>query len=250
MSENAPMPADQLWAKIRITFGVLIIFGLFLLLFLPGINGGPAAPILQCSNNTRNVGTALLAYAAEHEDQFPLAYTVNEEGQHLHSWRTTMMPYLERSSLHRIINKSEPWNHETNEQWRETEIGCHRCPSDESLANNGTSLFLITGSGTIFPEGKQITISEVSEADGLATTILLTEAADMHVEWIQPQDIPFGLVTAPPSEMKGYGPSSYHSTVNVFFADGHAASINQDIAPQVLRALITWNGGEEIPEEF
>ncbi|MEZ6144785.1 MAG: DUF1559 domain-containing protein [Planctomycetaceae bacterium] len=48
---------------------------------------------LQCKNNLKQIMLALHNY---HDDfgTFPPAYTVDENGKRMHSWRTLIWPYL------------------------------------------------------------------------------------------------------------------------------------------------------------
>ena len=60
-------------------------------------------------NNIRNITLALLNYADTHK-AFPPAYTVDANGNRLHSWRTLLLPYLDQQSLYESIDFSKPWN--------------------------------------------------------------------------------------------------------------------------------------------
>jgi prepilin-type processing-associated H-X9-DG protein len=90
--------------------------------------------------------------------------------------------------------------------------------------------------------------------DGLATTILLMEAADEQVRWAEPKDLSFTrameLLTNPrPTgghEIRNgffYKPGFGR---NVLFADGHVEFLKLPLDRKLAEALLTANGGEEI----
>jgi len=205
----------------------------------------------QCLNNIRNTGIATVNFASQSDGRLPFGCNRDENGDRLHSWRTSLLPMLENAALSRQINWEEPWNSPANLEFVGYPIRVFRCPDDTRVQLNETSFFSVTGPGTLSPAKGQVTINDVASADGTATTLMIVEATEMQTPWMMPRDIPFELVTASPRHMKGYGPSSCHEAgLNVFFVDGYGGAISHDIDPQVLRALITWNGGEEIPDQF
>ncbi len=70
----------------------LVVFGIIIVLvalLLPGVRRGvpKAARRTQCKNNLKQISLALHNYHDEYQ-AFPPAYTMDADGQPLHSWRT------------------------------------------------------------------------------------------------------------------------------------------------------------------
>jgi prepilin-type processing-associated H-X9-DG protein len=61
------------------------------------------------------------------------------------------------------------------------------------------------------------------------------------VPWTRPDDLPYAP-DQPLPKLGGLFPNGF----NAAFADGSVRFINRDTDEAVLRALITWNGGEQI----
>ncbi len=68
-------------------------------------------------SNIRNIGLALLNYEFAFK-QFPPAYTVDADGNKLHSWRVAILPFLERSDLYEQVDFTKPWDAPENDAVR------------------------------------------------------------------------------------------------------------------------------------
>ncbi len=76
--------------------GIIAIIGIglvLLVLLMPFSRGREAPRRTQCKNNLKQIGLAFHNYHDDH-GVFPPAYTVDENGTRLHSWRTLILPYL------------------------------------------------------------------------------------------------------------------------------------------------------------
>ena len=81
--------------ELLVVIGVIVIL---IGLLLPTVRAAhEPARRSQCCNNLKQIALALHNYADEH-GEFPPAYTVDEQGQPLHSWRTLILPYLEQKA--------------------------------------------------------------------------------------------------------------------------------------------------------
>jgi Protein of unknown function (DUF1559) len=91
-------------------FGLFICGGIMAALLLPAIQSArEAARQVATGNNMPMISLALMNY--EHTfKQFPPAYTVDAEGNKLHSWRTLILPLLEENSVYNTIDFSKPWD--------------------------------------------------------------------------------------------------------------------------------------------
>ena len=110
----------------RIITCSILMSPLVFLMFLPTIQyAREAARCARCVNNMKQIGIALQNYHAHH-GSFPPAYTVDAEGNPLHSWRTLILPYFAPDALepkwkdiYAQIRFDEPWNSEHNIQFNQ-----------------------------------------------------------------------------------------------------------------------------------
>src|SRR5690606_34269614 len=129
----------------------LVAIGLVVALLLPSSRGVPAAKWRsQCSNNVRQILLALLQYEKEH-GTLPPAYTVDDQGNRLHSWRTLILPYLEEQELYELIDLTKPWDDPVNAQARETRVEVYLCPSMPLDDETFTTYLAVVSSEGAFP---------------------------------------------------------------------------------------------------
>ncbi len=151
---------------------------------------------------------ALLHYYDDH-GHFPPAYTVDENGKRLHSWRVLLLPYLMEDAIYRQIRLDEPWNSAHN-----TVIS--RIVPDEYQFSSGRTggILAFTGQKTAFPG------SSVSKADGSREHILFFALAKgMEFNWMEPIDISIDGVPEPTEDRDFTTETIRHYVTNVGFAD-------------------------------
>ncbi|MBR5243975.1 MAG: DUF1559 domain-containing protein, partial [Thermoguttaceae bacterium] len=82
----------------------------------------------NCAVKLKMIAVAMRAYCDEN-GVLPPAYTVDEAGRPLHSWRVLILPYLENSTLYREIRLDEPWDSEWNSRFHSLPVSPFACPS-------------------------------------------------------------------------------------------------------------------------
>src|SRR6266436_3697522 len=89
----SPRPTRSLPKLALQTLLVIGILALLAALLIPVRRTGvrEAARRAQCSNNLKNIATALKEYESVYHC-LPPAYTVDAAGKPLHSWRTLLLP--------------------------------------------------------------------------------------------------------------------------------------------------------------
>ncbi len=125
---------------------VIAIIGLLVSLLLPAVQAArEAARKLQCSNNLKQIGLAVLNYESAHR-VFPSGYisyaTHNGfgpssaaldpdtwDGAPGWSWSTLILPFMEQSSLSNAINSAEPIWSPANRIFVKQSIPAFLCPS-------------------------------------------------------------------------------------------------------------------------
>ena len=115
--------------RFRITAAVLGL-GLLVGLLLSARGGaGPAARRNGCISNMKQIGLAVQSYESVH-GHFPPAYTTDDQGNPLHSWRVLILPYLEEEELYDSIDLTKPWYHPDNLALANRMPWVYRCPAD------------------------------------------------------------------------------------------------------------------------
>lgn len=190
------------WARLRgglagCLFTVFIIVWLAFLM-LPVVNTArEAGRRMTCMNNMKLLHTAMLSYEIAN-GALPPAYTVDSNGKPLHSWRVLILPYMEQSELYESIRLDEPWDSAHNRRFttRMPEVfrcpGCARCASHTENpwrlpGANCTNYFAVVGDEAAMLPDEPRPLHDI--ADSVSQTLLLVEAADRSVNWMQPKDL-------------------------------------------------------------
>ncbi len=125
----------------------------------------------QCLSQLKQLSLALLNYEADH-GEFPPAYTVDAEGNRLHSWRTLILPYCDDTALFESIDLSKPWDDPANAEARETVVEYYQCPS--AIHEEGLTTYLaVVGPECAFAGSVPRKLSEIK--DGPSDTIAVVD---------------------------------------------------------------------------
>jgi len=243
--DRAPIPPETEHAKGNGLFAVAFVVGflaLCIFLSLPAINGGPASKRTGCLNNLRNISIALHLYH-EAYGAYPPAYIADDNGTPMHSWRVLLIGLLDRPDIARAYRFDEPWNSPHNLKLADT-VRVFNCPSQSDKPSLETNYLAVIGEHTFWPGARPRLKEEVT--DGPENTILLVEVADSGILWTEPRDLHFSQMNPKIGASDGKGLSSHHEGVMVSFASTHTRILPEDTAPEVLKALLTVDGGEPV----
>src|SRR5262249_51535477 len=120
---------------------VIAIFAVLMSLMLPAVQKvREAAARVQCGNNLKQIGLALMNYENTH-GQFPPSQLKESLGV-VHSWTTLMLPYIEQGNVANLYHMDRNWNHPDNWAAIRTTVKTFTCPStpaDPMRRANGTS---------------------------------------------------------------------------------------------------------------
>ena len=106
----------------------------------------------NCVDNLRRITLAMLIYEREH-GTLPPAYTVDADGNPLHSWRVLLLPYLGKAELYGKLRLDEPWDSQHNRQFHDAAVPVYQCPSAD-LKPGQTAYSVVVGENTAFQAGK------------------------------------------------------------------------------------------------
>lgn len=193
----------------------------------------------QATNNMKQIVLALHIYADVNK-HFPPPVVIGPDGKTPHSWRIAILPYMEQEPLYRQYKMDEPWDSENNKKVLDQMPATFRVPS-AAADSTETSYFALVGPTTFFggKDSKGTTFMEI--LDGTSNTIALVEAK-RSVPWTKPDDIDYDPAKPLP-KLGGWHPGGFVAG----FGDGSVHFLQDALAEQTLRALITKAGGELIP---
>jgi uncharacterized protein (TIGR03067 family) len=154
------------------------------------------------------------------------------------SWRVAVLPYIGEEDLYRQFRLNEPWDSEHNKMLIPQMPKAFTVPGVEAPPGQ-THYQVFSGAGTALEpwsaSRKGPRIAEIT--DGTSYTLLVAEAAE-PVIWTKPEDLPYDRKKPLPKLRFANGGA------NVVFADGTANTLSNSISEDVLRSLITRDGGE------
>jgi hypothetical protein len=127
------------------------------------------------------IALAMLLYEREH-GTLPPAWTEDEAGNRLHSWRVLLLPYLGEEELYEKILLDEPWDSEHNRRFHATTVSFYRYPGEKADAH-ATRCAVLVGDETAFEgaAGKKLE----SLGPFYYNTILVVET-QQSVHWMDP----------------------------------------------------------------
>lgn len=145
---------------------VIAIIGVLIGLLLPAVQKvRDAAARLQCTNNLKQIGLAMMNYESTY-NRFPAGYLDNMTTNPVNAtattnpdpiigwgWGALILPYLEQESLYKSININSITMNNTSAAaiaFRKTVIKGFLCPSDDT----GLNTFTISGTGGNFELAK------------------------------------------------------------------------------------------------
>lgn len=212
---------------------MIVILVLLLTLLLPAPSRNRvAARRTQCRNNLKQIGLALHNYLTDY-GVFPPAYTTDENGKRLHSWRTLILPYLDENTVYRKVDLCKPWDDPANSEARERMLAVYRCPSADIPGQQTLYLAVVTPQSVLRLE-RSLSPDEIT--DGTNKTMLVMEVPVAEaVPWMSPTDADEATVLSVNSKSK----TVHDKGVTVLLADGSVRFLPNNVSTDLRRALIT-----------
>ncbi|MFT3881949.1 MAG: DUF1559 domain-containing protein [Gemmatales bacterium] len=199
-----------------------------------------AAPTMgENGNKMKQVALAFHNYAQAYQN---LPRNIcDKDGKPLLSWRVAILPFLEQENLYRQFKLDEPWDSDHNKELISKMPAIYGW-SDSDKRKSTTPIRAFIGNGAIVDAKTPLRFPDIT--DGTSNTLMIVEATN-PVVWTKPEDLDFQPDKPLPKMGTGNDPNFI-----VAFMDGSVRQLPRNIKPDILKALITRNGGEivEIPE--
>lgn len=227
--------------------GVLALFAFaFGSLTLPAVQQArQAAQATQSRNNLKMIGLALHNYHDAFR-QFPPAGIYGEDGTAYHSWQTMLLPFVDQAPLYNTIDFHVPWTDPANTGRFQYPVQSYLNPAIAGQTDAaGYALSHYAGNSQLLLPNGETGLPDIT--DGTSNTILVGEVAAGFKPWGDPgnvRDPADGLL----HDENTFGTVDLQrGTVDFLMGDGAVIPISTSIDPEVLKALATPDGGEQIP---
>ena len=243
-SEAGAKPKRRFPLNLGGLFAAIGVVGVLIALLLPAVpSAGEAARRMQCSNNLKQL---MLAFHTYHDacGQLPPAYSVDENGHPLHSWRVLILPFIEQRALYEEIRLDEPWDSEHNQQFHSKIPSTYWCPSNPNAPTRGGCCYsIICGEEAAFAGAKPRKFKDIT--DGTSNTIFLVERK-VPVNWMDPSNEITFETACEGVNVNAMGISSFHTEgANYALGDGSVSFISNTIDAKELRKMLTISEGQE-----
>jgi prepilin-type processing-associated H-X9-DG protein len=245
--------APSMWKAAMYVMLWLCVLLFLLALLLPAMScAREAARRGACANNLKQLVLALQNYHDMH-GSFPLARTSDADGKPMHSWRTSLLPFLECQSVYDKCNFKEPWDSENNRKLG-VRFRLFQCPSSlfqyaGSTQPTFTNYVAVVGPNTAWPGERSLKLSDIPDSG--RHTIMLVELADSDIPWMEPRDVTIeeairAIRSGQHVVWNGY---FYHDQTgaNAAFVDGSVRFLPADTPTETLETLLTINDGKSLP---
>jgi prepilin-type processing-associated H-X9-DG protein len=242
-SDGVPKRRHRWGATLLKLLPAVCVIGFLIALLLPAWrSAGPTARRIQCANQLKQIALGLRSYAEVYH-AWPPAYTVDADGKPLHSWRTLILPYIERMDVYKSIDLTKPWDDPANASARKLALDEYRCSAGSGPDSYTTYLAIVTPSSCL-RAGEPRELSDIT--DDRSQTLLVIEVDTEHaVPWMSPVDADEQLVLS-------LGPKSklaHAGGMNAVFVDGSGQFLPDDLPAADRRALISIAGNDKVPAD-
>jgi hypothetical protein len=193
-------------------------------------------------NNLKQIGLALHNYESKH-GAYPPAYTVDAEGNPLHSWRVLILPYMEQQALYDAIDLTKPWNDPANATAYNAVVETYRCPSDPTPDDERgglTNYLTVVTPESVIRTGHSLPHANV--AAPARTLLVIDVGPELATHWMSPVDLTEEQLRALDAES---GPAHAGKIFLALHADGHARAMPLDSDPDLRSALSTASADDD-----
>jgi len=247
---------------------VLAIVGILISLLLPAVQAArEAARKAQCKSQLRQVGLAIQNYESAHRTLPPGCLQWRPWGgsprlKNL-AWSAMILPHLEQTTLHGLVQFDYPFDHPANDQAAKTRIALYLCPSNPEVPTRSgrartdyAGLYgqrITTRTATdngVFIYNRPIRFRDIT--DGITNTIAVAEdTGGPDGEWINGSNVfeQSGRINDPRAWVGDNEIRSKHpGGAMLLFTCGRVQFFSDSTDLPVIAAIITRDHGEVIGE--
>ena len=153
------------------------------------------------------------------------------------SWRVEMLPFLEQSNIHRMLDLSERWDSGRNRPVADVVVSQYA--DTDARTDPDTRWRTFYGPGAPFDPTRPGRLTLTGITDGTSNTIFVAEAGD-KVTWTRFNEIRFDENSPPmPSDFGRPG----QSTFQVLMFDGSVRSLRKSTNPQSFKYAVMHRDG-------
>jgi prepilin-type N-terminal cleavage/methylation domain-containing protein/prepilin-type processing-associated H-X9-DG protein len=110
---------------------VIAIIGILIALLLPAVQAArESARSLQCKNNLKQLGLAVIHYSTSTGGFPPQKVKISSSVQH--GWGLLILPYLEQGNLHDLYDWSQNWDSAANQPVVSQQLAVLQCPTSSA----------------------------------------------------------------------------------------------------------------------
>ena len=243
---SATSPAE--FALRSALLGLVLMMGMCL--FLPKVNvSRESIRRAACRTHLRSIGVALRGYHDVY-GTFPPAYTVDAEGNPMHSWRVLILPFLDHQGLAARYCFDEPWDGPNNSALLVERPSEFSCPSDPGNQDD-TNYLAIVGPEAGWDGARPLGKDDIP-GDRRAV-VLLVEARETGIAWSEPRELPYEEAIAGINREDVFGISSNHPHgAHTLFLDGSVGFLHEGSEGERLARLLSLHATLDVlhtPEE-
>ena len=159
---------------------------ILVVMLLPSGSTNSSAPRwARCMNNMRQCMLAMLNYKSAHQHFLP-AWTEDDQGKPMHSWRVLILPFIEEQNLYDQYRLDEPWDSPHNARLANRMPPVYQCPSAPDSTTQ-TTYKLISDHEAFFDGNTKRSLKDAF--DGPESTVVLIEDSENPVNWMEPDGI-------------------------------------------------------------
>jgi hypothetical protein len=199
-----------------------------------------AAVAVQSLNNLKQIALSMHNYHDTY-NALPPAAVCDKKGNPQLSWRVLILPFIEESNLYQEFKLDEPWDSAHNKKLLAKMPKIYAIPGKTKEGGTDTYYRVFVGKGAAFDWITGTKLSAIT--DGTSNTIMCVTAATA-VPWTKPDELDFD----PDKDMTKLLGAIVNGKVQVAMFDGSVRTFSKIPDKLTLKALITRDGGEVIPE--
>ncbi len=238
------------WRMLLLLLGGAACLSILAGILMPALHSRESPQRICCMNNLKCIAMALHNY---HEvyNSLPPAYTTDENGRPMHSWRVFLLPFIDRQDLYAQYDFEQPWDSPGNMEVFHQMPQTFWCPSSETEDKGYTNYVVVIGDPDQFPQtmfAPDHGVSFRDVTDGTSNTIMVAEV-QTAVPWTMPgADLYFDRMTFRINGSPASIGSNHVGMAHVALGNGSVRALSGQLSAETLRNLLQPADGNAVSE--